>query len=79
MIDILGGVLGDQFERELTDEMHSGVLQYSDDKLTYADGEDGLLNGTNEYLDKCDRHNVKLSPKKFVLFARSLSWGGKQM
>ena len=73
------GILGDQYARELTEEVHNGVLQYSDDELTYADGEEGLLDGHDEYLGKCDKHNVKLSPKKFVLFALSLAWGGKQM
>ena len=55
------------------------VLLYLDDSLIHAKDEEGLLDALEKFFARLDEHNIKLHPAKFVLFARALTWCGKQV
>ena len=55
------------------------VLQYLDDGLIFAAKERGLLDALRAYFTVMRKHNIKLHPGKFVLFAKSLTWGGHDL
>ena len=63
----------------LDDLIYKCVLQYLDDGLLFAKAERGLLDALRAYFTILQKHNIKLHPGKFVLFARSLTWGGKDL
>ena len=52
--------------------MFHGLLQYIDDTLLYGKNEDELLDRLDAYFDVMLKHNVKLHPGKFTLFAKKL-------
>ena len=55
------------------------VLLYLDDSLIHAKNEKELLDALEKFFARLDEHNIKLHPAKFVLFARALTWCGKQV
>ena len=55
------------------------VLQYLDDGLLFAGVERGLLDALRAYFMVLEKHNIKLHPGKFVMFAKNLTWGGKDI
>ena len=59
----------------LRDLIYKTVLQYLDDGLLHALHEKGLLEALRAYFTVLRRHNIKLHPGKFVLFAKELTWG----
>ena len=63
----------------LDDLMYAGVIQYIDDTLVYGSSEEELLDKLDEFFGRLCRHNVKLHPGKFTLFAKELTWGGKSV
>ena len=63
----------------LDDLIYQCVLQYLDDGFVYAEGERGLLDSLPAYFTVLKTHNIKLQPGKFVLFAKELTWGGKDV
>ena len=63
----------------LDDLIYVTVLQYLDDGLVFAAAEKGLLESLRAYFTVLRRHNIKLHPGKFVLFAKNLTWGGKDL
>ena len=67
----LEGVLGELLWR--------AIIQYLDDSLLHAKGEKELLVVLEAYFDIMDQYNIKLHPAKFVLFAKKLTWCGKQV
>ncbi len=67
MVSILGSLL------------YNGVIQYIDDTLLYAKDENELLQKLEEFFARMCRHNAKLHPGKFKLFAKQLTWGGKEV
>ena len=69
--EMMTGVLGDL--------LYACVLQYLDDGLIFAGEERGLLDALRAYFTVLQKHNIKLHPGKFVLFAKNLTWGGKDL
>ena len=67
------------FEGVLGPLLWTKVLQYLDDSLLHAKGEQAYLKVLVEYFELLDKHNIKLHPAKFTLFARALTWCGKMM
>lgn len=67
------------FEGVLRPMLWRKVLQYLDDSLLHAKGERKYLDNLAEYFALLDKHNVKLHPAKFTLFARRLTWCGKEV
>ena len=63
----------------LDDLIYQCVLQYLDDSLIYAKNERGLLDALRAYFTVLKKHNIKLHPGKFVMYARNLTWGGKDL
>ena len=63
----------------LGDQLYNGVVQYIDDTLVYGSDEDELLDQLDKFFASLCRHNVKLHPAKFTLFAKKLTWGGKEV
>ena len=64
----------------LKDIIYRCVLQYLDDGLQWSTtGEKGLLNALRAYFTILQKHNIKLHPGKFILYAKSLTWGGKDI
>ena len=59
--------------------MWRAIIQYLDDSLLHAKDEKELLVVLGAYFDILDQYNIKLHPAKFVLFARKLTWCGKQI
>ena len=55
------------------------LLQYLDDTLLHAKTERLLLEALVEYFELLDKHNIKLHPGKFTLFAKKLTWCGKDV
>ena len=47
--------------------------------LRFAAAEKGLLESLRAYFTVLQKHTIKLHSDKFVLFARSLTWGGKDV
>ena len=66
-------------ERVLGDLLYESVIQYLDDGLVFSKEEQGLLDGLRKYFEVHRKHNIKLHPGKFVLFAKSLTWGGRDL
>ena len=63
----------------LYDLIYKCVLQYLDDGLMFAKKEKELINVLRAYFTVLQKHNIKLHPGKFVMFAKSLTWGGKDL
>ena len=61
----------------LVELLYKTILQYLDDELMYTKGERALLDSLLKYFGIMDKHNIKLHPAKFVLFAKIIEWGGK--
>ena len=59
--------------------LYNGLIQYLDDSLLYGGSEEELLDRLEQFFTLLEKHNVKLHPGKFVLFARELVWGGKRV
>lgn len=55
------------------------VLLYLDDSLIHAKSEGELLDALEKFFARLEEHNIKLHPAKFVLFAKALTWCGKQV
>ena len=67
------------FEGILAPMLYKKLLQYLDDSLLHSKGESNLLDSLDQYFGILHKHNVKLHPSKFVLFAKALTWCGKQV
>ena len=67
------------FEGVLGELLWKAILQYLDDSLLHAKSEKELLDILDKYFAILDKHNIKLHPAKFTLFARVLTWCGKQI
>ena len=63
----------------LDDLIYQCVIQYLDDGLVFAKVERGLLLALRAYFTVMRKHNIKLHPGKFVLFAKTLTWGGRDL
>ena len=66
-------------EGVLKDLLWEIVLLYLDDSLLHARNEEELLDALEKFFARLDEHNIKLHPAKFVLFAKALTWCGKQV
>ena len=66
-------------EGVLKDLLWEIVLLYLDDSLLHAKTEEELLDALEKFFARLDEHNIKLHPAKFVLFAKALTWCGKQV
>ena len=67
------------FEGVLGELLWKAILQYLDDSLLHAKTEKELLRILDLYFAILDKHNIKLHPAKFTLFARKLTWCGKEI
>ena len=67
------------FEGVLEPMLWKKLLQYLDDSLLHAKTEAELIATLDQYLCILDKHNIKLHPGKFLLFAKRLTWCGKQV
>ena len=63
----------------LRDLLWVAVLLYLDNSLIHAKTEKELLDALENFVTRLEEHNIKLHPAKFVLFARALTWCGKQV
>ena len=66
-------------QRVLEPLLYIHILQYIDDTLLYASTEEELLQCLEKYFTLMSEYNIKLHPGKFVLFAKKLTWGGKEI
>ena len=66
-------------QKILEELIYNGLLQYIDDTLLYGKDENDLLDKLEQYFDILMKHNVKLHPGKFVLYAQELQWCGKSV
>ena len=58
------------------DDLYKRLLLLLDDALLYAKTQMDLWRAIEHFLTRCVQHNLRLHPKKFVLFKKALVWGG---
>ena len=62
MLTVFGGLL------------YNGVIQYIDGTIVYGSSEEDFLDKMDKFFSNLCRHNVKLNPGKFTMFAKKLTW-----
>ena len=63
----------------LEPQLLASVLQYLDDTLVFARSEAELIDELERMFSRMLMFNVKMHPGKFTLYAKQLTWGGREV